>query len=205
VIEAGSDAGRACLEQRFSPLLTVRTTLHDDGLVVQIARPFGDRVGAVDFGRLVLDPASVNSVRAGLLWLAGVLLAGSAACVAPFSHAWLGSVSGALAAGLLAGAALCFVAAVASPRRVTLLLDRERAFNPIFLRGGEDEPQVESFLHAVQRAAIDWRCRAGGAGEEQPQEPGLAEALDKLHAMHAEELITQPELERFRELALHRR
>ena len=34
-------SGRPCLEQRFSPLLMVRTTLHDDGLVVQVARHYG--------------------------------------------------------------------------------------------------------------------------------------------------------------------
>lgn len=205
--DARPDDGRACLEQRFSPLLTVRTTLHDDGLVVQVARPFREQVAAVDFGRLVLEPASVNSVRTGLLWLAGLLVAGGGACLLPVAHPWLGSTAGSLAAGLLAGAALAFVAAVASPRRLTLFLDRERALNPVFLRGGTDEAEVESFLHAVRRAAIAWRCQAaaGEPAEDEQGESGLADALDKLHAMHAEELITEIELERFRDLALRRR
>ena len=206
--ESSPADGRACLEQRFSPLLTVRTTLHDDGLVVQVARPFRDQVAAVDFGRLVLEPASVNSVRTGLLWLAGAMLACGGACLVPLAHPWLGAAAGPLAACLLAGAALSFVAAVASPRRVTLFLDRERALNPVFLRGGADDAEVESFLHDVRRAAIAWRCRAAAgepAEEEEQAESGLADALDRLHAMRAEDLITEPELERFSELAQRRR
>jgi hypothetical protein len=207
VSEARPADGRACLEQRFSPLLTVRTTLHDDGLVVQVNRPFRDQVAAVDFGRLVLEPAMVNSVRTGLLWLAGALVAIGGGCLLPHAQPWLGPAAGPLAAGLLAGAALSFVAGVASPRRLTLLLDRERALNPVFLRGGDDEAEVENFLHDVRRAAIAWRCRAaqGGPAEDEPVEPGLADALDKLHAMHAEELITERELKRFQELAVRRR
>jgi hypothetical protein len=207
VIDEQAGDGHACLEQRFSPLVTVRTTLHDDGLVVQVARPFRERVAAVDFGRLVLEPASVSGVRTGFLWASGILLAAAVAACLPVLQPWLFAPAGPLSAALLAGAALSFVAAAAHPRRLTLLLDRERALNPVFLRGGHDEPEVEAFLHDVRRAAVAWRCRAasGGAGEDQDGEPGLATALDTLHAMHAEELLTQPELERFREMLIHRR
>jgi hypothetical protein len=196
-------AGRPCLEQTFSPLLRVRTTLHDDGLVVQVERPFRERVGAVDFGRLVLDPASVSGVRTDRLWLAGALFAAGVVACLPFAGAALGrEATGAGAAVLLVAAALAVIAAVACPRRLTLLLDRERALNPVFLRGGEDDEQVERFLDQVRRAAIAWRCRAPA---EEPDEddpaPRLSDALDALHAMHAEELLSAQELQRFRDLA----
>ncbi len=203
--EAPDPAGRPCLEQRFSALLRVRTTLHDDGLVVQVERPFRERVGAVDFGRLILEPASVSGVRTDRLWLSGLLLiAGALACL-PYSRALLGGeLAGPAAAALLVAAALAVVAAVASPRRLTLLLDRERALNPVFLRGGDDDEQVERFLAQVRRAAIDWRCRRrAGEPEEDgaPRRPPLADALDALHAMRRDGLLSDQELQRFRDLA----
>jgi hypothetical protein len=198
-------AGRPCLEQRFSPLLRVRTTLHDDGLVVQVDRPFRERVGAVDFGRLILEPASVSGIRADRLWLSGALLAAGVLACLPVTRATLGSeLTGPAAAALLVAAALAVVAALARPRRLTLLLDRERALNPVFLRGGDDDEQVERFLDQVRRAAIDWRCRAPAeetveAGAQ--RNPRLADALDALHAMRNDGLLSEQELQRFRDLA----
>jgi len=198
-------AGRPCLEQRFSPLLMVRTTLHDDGLVVQVARPFSERVGAVDFGRLLPEPASVSGPVTPRLWLAGGLLAAAVAACVPPLRALLGPAGGPLALALLAGSAFAGLAALAAPRRLTLLLDRERALNPVFLRGREDDGQVEEFLARVRRAALDWSCRAPG---EEPPAPGaapLSDTLDALQAMRAEELLSPAEFERFRDLAVNRR
>lgn len=197
--------GRPCLEQRFSALLTVRTTLHDDGLVVQVARPFSERVGAVDFGRLLPEPASVSGLPAPRLWAGAVLLAASAAACLPPLRGMLGAASGPLAIGLLAAAACACIAAVAAPRRLTLLLDRERALNPVFLRGREDDAQVEEFLARVRRAAIAWRCRAPGEDAAAPGAAPLSATLDALQAMRAEGLIEAREFERFRELAVNRR
>ncbi|HEX5009508.1 MAG TPA: hypothetical protein VFY71_03830 [Planctomycetota bacterium] len=198
-------AGKPCLEQRFSPLLVVRTTLHDDGLVVQVARPFRERVGAVDFGRLVLEPASVRGVSSGALWLAGALLAAGIAACLPFAHEAVGDGrAGASAAVLLVGAALALVGALACPRHLTLLLDRERALNPVFLRGGADDAQVDVFLAEVRRAAIAWRCRPEPEPEDaEPSAPRrrLSDALDALHAMHGDGLLESDELARFREIA----
>jgi len=201
------EPGRPCLEQRFSPLVTVRTTLHDDGLVVQVARPFRERIGAVDFGRLVLEPASMSGVRPGRLWLAGVLLAGGLAACLPAASALLGALAGPVGMTLLAAGGLASLAAVASPRRLTLLLDRERALNPVFLRDGDDDAQVESFLLDVRRAAIEWRCRSasGEATEEADKPAGLADSLDALHKMHADGLLSEQELRQFSELAQRRR
>ncbi|HZM01204.1 MAG TPA: hypothetical protein VFD43_13235, partial [Planctomycetota bacterium] len=57
-----AEAGPA-LEQRLSPWLTLRTTVKEQGLVVQVARPFKERVAAVGFERLLLEPAEVSFVR----------------------------------------------------------------------------------------------------------------------------------------------
>lgn len=198
-------AGHPCLEQRFSPLLRVRTTLHADGLVVQVDRPFRERVGAVDFGRLILDPASVSGVRTGRLWLSGALLAAGVLACLPFARAALGGeFAGPTAAGLLVASALAVVSALASPRRLTLLLDRERALNPVFLRGGDDDEQVERFLQQVRRAAIDWRCRPPAEEAADADPAPLSTALEALQAMHAEGLLAEHELARFRDLAVHR-
>jgi hypothetical protein len=198
-------ATRPCLEQRFSPLLVVRTTLHDDGLVVQVERPFRERVGAVDFSRLVLEPASVKGVSSGALWLAGGLLAAGVAACLPFAREALGDGrAGASAAVLLVGAALALLGALACPRHLTLLLDRERALNPVFLRGGADDAQVEGFLQDVRRAAIAWRCRPDpepAAAEGVAPRRRLSDALDALHAMHSDGLLESHELARFREIA----
>jgi hypothetical protein len=203
--EPEDGADRPCLEQRFSPLLVVRTTLHDDGLVVQVARPFRERVGAVDFGRLVLEPASVRGVSGGALCLAGGLLAAGIAGSLPFAHEALGDVrAGACAAVLLVGAALALLGALACPRQLTLLLDREHALNPVFLRGGADDAQVDVFLAEVRRAAIAWRCRPEPEPEDaEPPAPRrrLSDALDALHAMHSDGLLESHELARFREIA----
>ena len=197
-------AARPCLEQRFSPLVVVRTTLHDDGLVVQVARPFRERVGAVDFSRLVLEPASVRGVSSGALWLAGGLLAAGIAACLPFAREPLGDGAGVAAAALLAGAALSVTGALACPRHLTLLLDRERALNPVFLRGGADDAQVEGFLQQVRRAAIAWRCRPDpepADAEDAAPRRRLSDALDALHAMHSDGLLESHELARFREIA----
>ncbi len=198
-------AGKPCLEQRFSPLLVVRTTLHDDGLVVQVERPFRERVGAVDFGRLVLDPASVKGASSGALWLAGGLLAAGVVACLPFAREALGDGgAGASAAALLAGAALAVLGALACPRHLTLLLDRDRTLNPVFLRGGADDAQVEGFLQQVRHAAIAWRCRPDPEpAEAEGAEPRrrLSDAIDALHAMHSDGLLESHELARFREIA----
>jgi hypothetical protein len=204
--EPGDEPEKPCLEQRFSPLVVVRTTLHDDGLVVQVARPFRERVGAVDFGRLVLEPASVRGARSGALWLAAGLLAAGALAWLPLGREALGDGRAKLAATvLLLLAALSVTAALVRPRRLTLLLDRERALNPVFLRGGPDDEQVEGFLKLVRRAAIAWRCRPDGETADDEERTGLADALDALHAMHVDGLLNEKELARFREFAERRR
>lgn len=198
-------SGRPCLEQRFSPLLMVRTTLHDDGLVVQVARPFSERVGAVDFARLLPEPASVSGLVASRLWLAGGLLAaGVAACLPPL-RTLLGAAGGPVAVALLAGAALSVVSALAAPRRVTLLLDRECALNLVFLRGRDDDAQVETFLGLVRRAAIEWRCRTPGAEAAGGDAATLSATLDALQSMREEGLLEEAEFARFRDLAVNRR
>ncbi len=197
-------SGRPCLEQRFSPLLMVRTTLHDDGVVVQVARPFSERVGAVDFGRLLPEPASINGLVASRLWLAGGLLAAGAAACLPPVRALLGAAGAPAAAALLAGAALSCLSAVAAPRRLTLLIDRERALNLVFLRGREDDAQVETFLGLVRRAAIEWRCRTPVAEGVDADAAPLSTTLEALQAMRDEGLLEESEFARFRDLAVNR-
>jgi hypothetical protein len=182
----------------------VRTTLHQQGLVIHVSRPFRQRVAPVGFERLVLDPATIVSLRAGLLWTAGSL------CAAGLLAAWLAAAGSAfvpawLAPGALALGVLAVLAAVSHPRRVTLFLDREAGVHPSFLRDGPDDADVAQFVQLVRRAIVEFRCRPP-AGEEGalPCAPRLAATLDALIAMRAEELLSEPELARFRELALRR-
>jgi hypothetical protein len=201
--DAASDgeAGKPMLEQRFSPWLTVRTTLHQQGLVVEVSRPFSQRVAAVDFDRLVLEPAAVTTPRRDVAW-------GAAACFAAGLLGTLPTLRGTvpwIAPALFGLAVLCVVAVAISPRRVTMFLDREQAVHPVFLRGGRDEPQVHAFVDDVRRAAIAWRCRPATPEDEAPaRRPSLADALDALLAMREQDLIDDAELARFREMAQRR-
>src|SRR5262249_4387441 len=99
----------------------------------------------------------------------------------------------------------CLLAAAISPRRVTMFLDREQLLHPIFLRGRPDEPAVEEFVEQARRAAIVWRCRPPSPDDEgEARAPRLANALDALLAMRQDDLISDSELERFREMAQRR-
>ncbi|HTE06026.1 MAG TPA: hypothetical protein VK824_07510 [Planctomycetota bacterium] len=213
--EDAEDAGRPCLLQRFPPFTAVRTTLHAEGLVIQVRRVFRRRSLAVGLDRLVLDPATVVSFRAGLLWTAG------GCCAAALLAALLGTPGApqllpglpdgaraalpALAPVLLVAAVLALLGAVASPRRITLFLDREAGSHPSFLRGGPHDAEAADFVALVQRAIVEFRCRPPDAGSgPAPGVPRLASTLDALVAMQREELLTAPEFARFRELALRR-
>ena len=209
--EPDDPAGRPSLEQRFAPWLRVRTTVLEDGLLVQVHRPFSERMTLVGWERLLLDPAGVRGlVRLRLLACAlGPLLAGGAAALP--SATWSATGAGPLVAAwlplaLLLGSALLLLDTIGRPRRVSMLLDRELALHPAFLRDRDDEPAVRAFLGEVRRAAIAWRCRnpeaEGGDGPDAL--PGLADTLDRLVAMHAEGLLDTRQLASFRDLALGR-
>jgi len=194
------DGDKPVLEQRFSPWLSVRTTLHAQGLVVEVRRFFNQRMAAVDYDRLVLEPSTVIAPRRDLAWCA-------AAC---FLAGLLGTLPALRAApwvapGLFGAAVLCALGVAISPRRVTMFLDREQAVHPVFLRGRHDEPQVATFVDGVRRAAIAWRCRPATPEDEEPaKRPRLADTLDALLTMRQEDLIDDAELARFREMAQRR-
>ncbi len=191
------------LEQRFSLLMVVRSTLHPQGLVVEVSRPFSQRVSAVDFDRLVLDPAAVSTLRRDGMWAAAACFAGALLLTLPPAA---GVVPMWAAPTLLGLAALCAMAVAIAPRHVTMFLDREQDLHPIFLRHGADEPAVAAFVEEMRRAAIAWRCRPPVAEDEDagPRRPRLADTLDALLAMRQEDLITDTELLRFREMANRR-
>jgi hypothetical protein len=214
---ADEDEGeqRPCLRQRFSPFADVLTTVHPQGLVIRIRRAWRQRTFAVGFERLVLEPTTIVSLRAGLLWTAAGLCAAGlltaladSATVAPLATALSSAGHAALAAlapALLVAAVLVLLAAVTHPRRVTLFLDREAGMHPSFLRGGPRDPEAAAFVALVQRAIVEYRCRPPDTGDgERPAAPRLASTLDALVAMQRDELLTAPEFARFRELALRR-
>jgi len=221
------------LEQRLSPWLTIRTTVKEQGLVIQVARPFRERVAAVGFERLLLEPAQVSFVRGDRLWLAAALgAAGLAASWAglpglPEGATLAGAVarttasaaaSALLGPGLLAAAVLVLLMAVSDPRRISVFLDREQALHPKFVRGGEDEAQAADFVAAVQRAIVAYRCHGPASGDDAQPEPGgqdgedagreapasLADTLDALLAMRQDGLLDDQQLGCFRELAERR-
>jgi hypothetical protein len=198
--------GKPCLEQRPWPWVRVRTTLHPQGLVIQVARPFAERVGAVGYERLVLDPAEVSVLRRELVWVAIVLIVGGVASTLSITHS---VVSPLAAPGLLGAGVLALLASVIAPRRMTVFLDREQALHPSFLRGGACEPDVASFVDDVRRAIITWRCSPPVSDEgEQPAAaptgPTLADHLDALRGMREDGLLNDEEWERFRKLAERR-
>ncbi len=189
---------RPALEQRFSALYKVRTTIHDEGLVLQIDRRFRTSVATVGFDRLVLEPSGATGLRTQrLAWAAAVFGLAVACAALPPPFPWA-------APGVLALAVLIVLHTVISPRRVTMLLDREGALHPAFLRDGADEPAVAEFLERLRRAALASRCTADSGPEEEAERPALADALDALDEMRGEGLLTEEELERFRELAARR-
>ena len=182
------------LEQRLAPWLSVRTTLTDGCLLVQVSRPLRVRGAIIGLERLVLEPASVT------LWTAAGLGAGAlASALVP----GLPAVVGAL---LLAAAGIALMIAAVHPRRLTLLLDREGVLNPLFARGGHDDAEVEAFLEAVTDAAIARRCGrtdpvvedddAGGTGART-----LADALDALVSLRDEGLLEADAFDRLRDHA----
>lgn len=199
------------LEQRLSPWLTIRTTVKEQGLVVQFARPFRERVSAVGFERLLLVPAEVSFVRTDRLWLAAALGAAGLALSWP---GLLGQPTALLGPGLLAAAILVLLLAVADPRRVSVFLDREQALHPKVVRGRDDEPQAAAFVEAVKRAIVTHRCNgplADEAGEAEAgseadaaDRPSLADTLDALLAMRHNGLLDDQELKRFQEFAERR-
>lgn len=217
------------LEQRLSPWLTIRTTVKEQGLIVQVARPFKGRVSAVGFERLLLEPAEVSFVRTDRLWLAGGLGAAGLALSWPGlvdlpelaglgdAHAWsaaLVALAALLGPGLLAAAVLVLLMAVTEPRRLSVFLDREQAVHPKVVRGRADEPQAAAFVQAVRQAIVHYRCsgpavevpgeaEAEGEGEEVAR-ASLADTLDALLAMRSNGLLDEAELARFREIAERR-
>jgi hypothetical protein len=217
------------LEQRLSPWLTLRTTVKEQGLVVQVARPFKERVNAVGFERLLLEPAEVSFVRTDRLWLSGALGAAGLALSWPGllglpelaglteAHAWsaaLGALAALLGPGFLAAAVLVLLMAVTEPRRLSVFLDREQAVHPKVVRGRADEPQAAAFIAAVKQAIVRYRCSgppaeapgespAEGEAEEAAQ-PSLADTLDALLAMRQHGLLDDEELRRFQEFAERR-
>lgn len=217
------------LEQRLSPWLTIRTTVKEQGLIVQLARPFKERVNAVGFERLLLEPAEVSFVRTDRLWLAAGLGAGGLVLSWPGmlglpalagladAHAWsaaLGALAALLGPGLLAAAVLVLLMAVTEPRRLSVFLDREQAVHPKVVRGRADEAQAAAFIAAVKQAIVRYRCSGpveepaasaeeGGEGEPAAR-PSLADTLDALLAMRASGLLDEAELARFREIAERR-
>ena len=221
--------GEPALEQRLSPWLTIRTTLKEQGLIVQVARPFKERVNAVGFERLLLEPAEVSFVRTDRLWVAAALGGAGLALSWPGlvglpeiaglaqAHAWsaaLGALAALLGPGLLAAAVLVLLMAVTEPRRLSVFLDREQAVHPKVVRGRADEPQAAAFIAAVKQAIVRYRCSGpveeqaagteeGGEGEPAAQ-PSLADTLDALLAMRASGLLDEAELARFREIAERR-
>jgi len=217
------------IEQRLSPWLTIRTTVKEQGLIVQVARPFRERVSAVGFDRLLLEPAEVCFVRADRLWMAGVLGAGGLLLSWPGllglparfgvedAQAWsaaLGALWALLGPGLLAAAVLMLLLAVTEPRRLSVFLDREQGVHPKVVRGGADEPQAAAFVATVQQAIVHYRCAGtpveetadaeAGVEDEAGARPSLADTLDALLAMQRDGLLDEQELARFREFAERR-
>lgn len=196
---------KPCLEQRPWPWMRVRTTLHPQGLVIQVARPFAERVGAVGYERLVLDPAELSVMRRELLWATLVLLA----CGIGASLRVTQDLVPPLAAPALLGAGvLALLASVIAPRRMTVFLDREQALHPSFLRGGARDADVAGFVDEVRRSIIAWRCRPPAEEPDEPDAaptgPTLADHLDALAAMRTDGLLSDDEWERFRRLAERR-
>ncbi|MGQ0552759.1 MAG: hypothetical protein ACT4PU_06020 [Planctomycetota bacterium] len=191
----------AVLEQRFSALVTVRTTLQPQGLIIQVNKFFRQRVHAVEFDRLVLEPTTLTSVRKPLLWGAAACFAAAVVLALPAPAAWVPSLVPVLIFGL---AVMLVFSATITPRRLSMFLDREQVFHPVFLREGPDDAAVEGFLHEVRRAVIAWRCRPAETEAEAPERPQLADALDALATMRSEGLLTSEEFSRFRELAAQR-
>jgi hypothetical protein len=209
------------LEQRLSAFAVIRTTIKEQGLVVQVARPFGERVSAVGFERLLLEPAQISFVRNGQLWLAAALAAGGLAATwpgvvgLPALASRLSTLLPLLGPGLLAAGVLVLLLAVADPRRVSVFLDREQALHPKILRGGADEPQAAAFVETVKHAIVAYRCSGppievaeeeASASEAEPQ-PGpssLADALDALLALRQDGLLDEQEFLRLKELAERR-
>jgi len=208
------------LEQRLSAFAVIRTTVKDQGLVVQVARPFGERVSAVGFERLLLEPAQISFVRNDRLWLAAALAAGGLAATCPGLAGLPVAVSTLLpllGPGLLAAAVLVLLLAVADPRRVSVFLDREQALHPKILRGGADEPQAAAFVETVKRAIVAYRCSGPSPEQAEAEEeaarederrrsaaPTLADALDALLAMRQDGLLDEQEFSRFKEFAERR-
>lgn len=221
--DAAEATAAPVLEQRLSPWLTLRTTVKEQGLVVQVARPFKERVNAVGFERLLLVPAEVSFVRTDRLWFAGAL------AVAGLALSWPGlsglpalagllhSLSALLGPGLLAAAVLVLLLAVADPRRVSVFLDREQGLHPKVVRGAADEAQAAEFVETVKRAIVTHRCSGpteeaaeaegeadGDGGGSAAAAPSLADTIDALLVMRQHGLLDEQEFTRFREFAERR-
>jgi hypothetical protein len=206
------------LEQRLSPWLTIRTTVKEQGLVIQVARPFRERVSAVGFDRLLLEPAEVSFVRTDRLWLAAALgaagvvlswpgileLPGIAGLTGLLARSLaLSFFSALLGPGLLAAAILVLLLAAADPRRLSVFLDREQGLHPKVVRGGEDEPQAAAFVEQVKQAIVTGEA-GDGTEDEAVAQASLADTLDALLAMRQNGLLDDQELRLFQEFAERR-
>jgi len=194
---------RPVLEQRFAPWLSVRTTLHPQGLVIEVRRLISERMATIDFDRMVLEPSSTSSLRHELLWFAGAWYAAGFACTLPALSQGLPLL---IAPSLFILAVLTLFAAVVNQKRITMFLDREGALTPIFLRGGPDEAEVAAFIDEVREAGISWRCDPTPDEEPEPptERPALADTLDRLIDLRSRALVSDVEFETFRKMALRR-
>lgn len=194
---------RPYLEQRFAPWLKVRTTLHPQGLVIEVRRVISERMATIDFDRLVLEPGSASGLRHGLLWFAGAWYAAGFACTLPALRQGLPTL---IAPSMFILAVLTLVAAVVNQQRITMFLDREGALTPMFLRGGPDDAEVEAFIEQVRAAGIRWRCNPTPVEEAELESEGpqLANTLDRLLDLRSRALLSDREFETFRQIALRR-
>ena len=194
---------RPFLEQRYAPWLRVRTTLHPQGLVIEVRRLFSERMATIDFDRMVLEPGSASGLRNGLLWFAGAWYAAGFACTLPALREGVPTL---IAPSLFIMAVLTLFAAVVNQQRITMFLDREGALTPIFRRGGPDDTEVADFIEEVREAAIRWRCNPAPTEEPEleTEGPRLADTLDRLLDLRSRALLSDHEFETFRKIALRR-
>jgi hypothetical protein len=192
---------RPALEQRFAPWMGVRTTIHPQGLVIEVRRPFSEQMATIEFDRLVLEPGSANGLRSGLLWLAGAWYLAGLVCTLPALRDALPLM---VTPSLLVLSVLTLLATMVDQQRVTMFLDREGELTPIFLRGGPDEPEVAAFLEQINAAAIAWCCNPEPVEEPEleTEGPRLADTLDRLLDLRARALLSDGEFETFRRIAL---
>lgn len=194
---------RPVLEQRFSPWMAVRTTVHPQGLVIEVRRPFSERTAMIDYDRLVLEPSTFNGLRRGLLWFSVAWFAASVVCTLPSMRQDLPILIPPL---LFILAVLTLLAAIVNTQRITMYLDREGVVNPVILRDEQDEPKAAAFVEEIHRAAVSWLCNPNPI--EQPEGevegPRLADTLDRLLDLRSRALLSDVEFRSLREIALRR-